>query len=146
MFVVGGMVPPGFASDITSASLLEAVKNKLEPLVFLNKELLPLVSKSPASSYSVVTGLLGEAPWMPNQALTSILNSSIYSFVQCVVAEQKAKGAGAGPRINELRLGAAIPAQFPTDAFAVLVQQVMTGTQVDSVVRVTPAELTAGKL
>lgn len=56
----GGMAAPGNVADITVASLAEAVQTKVAGHVLLAQALVPLMRQAPSSSFTLITGLLGE--------------------------------------------------------------------------------------
>ena len=58
--VSGGMAPPGNVADITPALVQEAVTTKVVGHVLLAQALLPLMRQQATSSWTVITGMLGE--------------------------------------------------------------------------------------
>lgn len=54
------MAPPGNVADITPALVQEAVTTKVVGHVLLAQALLPLMRQQATSSWTVITGMLGE--------------------------------------------------------------------------------------
>lgn len=54
------MAPAGTLTQATPEALQEAVGSRLAPHLWLARELVPLLADAPASSYTLVTGALGE--------------------------------------------------------------------------------------
>ena len=58
-----GTAPPGDLKDVTPEALQTAVGDKVAGHLWLTQTLVPLLRDDPKSSWTVVTGLLGELPW-----------------------------------------------------------------------------------
>ena len=54
------MAPQGTLTEATPETLATAVDSRVAPHLWLAKALLPLLADAPGSSYTVVTGMLGE--------------------------------------------------------------------------------------
>jgi NAD(P)-dependent dehydrogenase (short-subunit alcohol dehydrogenase family) len=54
------MAQPGNVVDITAGKLQEAVQTKVAGHVLLAQVLVPLLRQAPSSSFTLITGLLGE--------------------------------------------------------------------------------------
>lgn len=105
VFCVGGGVAPMVPiSRVTDEQWRDTNENKILPHLFAAQALLPLLKDEESSSFTFVTGLLGEACFAPQYALTTIANSAIYGLVLAVQAEHKHNYY----RINEMRISAII--------------------------------------
>ena len=102
--VGGGMAPYTPVSGITDESWKSINDNKILPMVYAAQTLIPLLRDEESSSFTFVTGLLGEVCYAPPLALTTIANAAVYGLVLATQSEQK----GRRYRINELRIAALI--------------------------------------
>ena len=93
------MAPPGVLTDATEETLATTFTDKVTGHVWLAKALVPLLKPEASSSFSFITGMIGEVcPW-PNVALTAIGNSAVFGAVVALQAELQ----GQPPRVNEVR-------------------------------------------
>lgn len=100
----GGMVPMGCLTAITPQAFSQAMHDRVLGQITLAQALAPLLREAPGSSYSVITGRLGEHCNMPDGALFSVANAAVYGMVQALQAEFPDRPQ----RINELRIGAIV--------------------------------------
>ncbi|KAL4434627.1 hypothetical protein ABPG77_002750 [Micractinium sp. CCAP 211/92] len=100
----GGMVPMGALSTITREGFETATHDRVLGQLYLAQALTPLLREDAASSYTVITGRLGEHCNMPDGALFCIVNAAVFGMVQALQAELRSKPQ----RVNELRIGAIV--------------------------------------
>eukprot|EP00887_Chlorella_sp_A99_P002874 scaffold6.g2874.t1 len=146
----GGVATPGALTDATPEGLQQVLDVKIAPHIYLAKALVPLLRDAPTTSYTVITGMLGEVvPW-PSVALTAVANAAVYGAVLALQAELRGKP----PRVNELRIAAVIrpddkaenpdfpgaPA-FPASRVGAAVLGIAGGEQRDAVVRLGEEQL-----
>ena len=152
--IAGGMLPAGLiSSSAVEANLGCVVTDKIAPMLFMARSLLPIASSDPGAVFSVMTGALGEnaiAVNMPGQALTSMGNAALFTFTALLRGEQAAGGKG-GPRILEVRLGAMVGDKFgpnaaPPSAFAKALLTMLGdgGDGGDGVLRITREQMIVG--
>ncbi|KAL4447498.1 hypothetical protein ABPG75_004717 [Micractinium tetrahymenae] len=100
----GGMVPMGLLSTVTREAFNTAAHDRVLGQLYLAQALAPLLKEEAGSSYTVITGRLGEHCNMPDGALFCIANAAVYGLVQALQAELRSKPQ----RVNELRIGAIV--------------------------------------
>lgn len=81
---------------------MDQIKHRAQPHVLLANGLVPLMKQSTASSYTIITGSLGENCFEPRFAAFTIANAAIYGIFQALISEQSASPV----RFNELRIRA----------------------------------------
>lgn len=143
--IAGGMPPPGTLTEAMPEGLAAAVDSRVAPHLWLARALVPLLTDRPSSSYTIVTGALGEVcPWK-EAALTAVTNGALYAAAVALQAELR----GRPPRCNELRICTVVcrdgetenlllpgvPA-IPSSRVAAAAVGVAAGQQRDAVVRV----------
>jgi len=105
VFAVAGTVAPfGNISQITPEQLDEMVRVKIANCLYAAQALIPLLKDEATSTYTVVTGLLGEVCFAPNLALTTVGNAAEFGLTLAIQAEAREKKY----RVNEFRIGAKI--------------------------------------
>lgn len=104
--VGGGMAPFAAVSQISAESLIETIQVKLISILFAAQALVPLLKDTETSTFTIVTGSLGEYCFAPQFALTSIATAGVYGLATSLQAE--AKASGKKYRINEFRIGTII--------------------------------------
>lgn len=147
----GGMAPRCTVTEATPEMLMDAVTARVGPHLWTTR-LAPLLRPSETSSYTVVTGMLGEVcPWA-DASLTAVTNAAVFGAVVALQSEL----LGKPPRVNELRITALIrrdslpenpgfpgaPAT-PASRVGAVVVGLATGAQRSQVVRVTQEQLAA---
>lgn len=100
----GGMVQLGLLSTVTREAFDAATHDRVLGQLNLAQALAPLLREDAGSSYTVVTGRLGEQCNMPDGALFCIVNAAVFGMVQALQAELRSKPQ----RVNELRIGAIV--------------------------------------
>lgn len=100
----GGMVQMGLISQVTTEGFNQAMHDRVLGQICLAQALAPLLKPEPSSSYTVITGRLGETCTMPDGALFSVCNAAVYGIVQALQGEYRGKPQ----RVNELRIGAIV--------------------------------------
>jgi hypothetical protein len=99
----GGASPRRTLSAMDDTDVLASAERAL-PHHRLLKAVAPLVRNDPRSSYTFITGMLGERCFMPEKLTGMTLsNGLLYSMIVAFRSEQKA--AGNSFRIGELRIG-----------------------------------------
>ena len=146
--IAGGMLPPALPTQASAENLGHIVDVKFGPLLWMTKELLPLLA--PDGSFAVISGGLGELPMatmMPQFVTTAMANAATSAFVAALQGERKA----AGQHILEVRLCAMVgndvgpwgPKASP-DSFAKVMLRIATGADKSAgVVRVEAGDLVA---
>jgi NAD(P)-dependent dehydrogenase (short-subunit alcohol dehydrogenase family) len=99
----GGDFEQGPASELTPDDVHEALDRAL-PHLLLAQAFFPLLKEDKKSSFTFITGMLGERCSMPNMAALSISNAAAYGIIRSVEAEH----ADEPQRINEIRIAALI--------------------------------------
>lgn len=107
----GGGVKMGPVSSLSSADLHDAIDRAVPHLV-LAQALLPLMKQESASSYTIVTGLLGENCFMPQFAGITVSNAAIFGLFLAVESENSGKPV----RLYEMRIGAMISKDSQSDS------------------------------
>lgn len=97
----GGDWTKGPASVLTPADLHKAL-DRATPHLMLAQALLPVMKQAPSSSYTIITGMLGERCFNKDFAALTIANSAIYGIVQAIKAEIEQRPV----RLYEMRIGA----------------------------------------
>lgn len=100
----GGMVPMGALTTVTAAGFSQAMHDRVLGQILLAQALVPLLRDEAGSSYTVITGRLGEMCSMPEGALFAVSNAAVYGAVLALQAELRSRPQ----RINELRIGAVV--------------------------------------
>jgi NAD(P)-dependent dehydrogenase (short-subunit alcohol dehydrogenase family) len=150
--VGGGMAPYGPVSLITPETLEETIQLKLYTILNPAQALIPLLKDETTSTFTVITGMLGEYCPAPNLALTAIGNASVFGLVAALQSE--ARGGGKNYRINDFRIAALICPDgqstnpswrgngAPTSTLAKFYFEKIIETDIrDSIVRVNPADV-----
>jgi hypothetical protein len=94
----------GNVSTISLEQFYNAMELKVVAQLKFAQALLPLLKDTSASSYTIVTGLLGEICFAPHFALTTIANGATYALILAIQAEAKSNDY----RVNEYRIGAQV--------------------------------------
>lgn len=147
----GGNFKMGTASTLSPEDLHEAL-NRAIPHLLLGKALFPLLKADPSSSFTFITGFLGEKCVMPGVAALSIANAAIYGIIRSLEGEY----AAAPQRINELRIAALIRRDsqpghpfvkegtaYPASLIGDVAVQVAEGQQKAEIIRIFPNDLAA---
>ena len=103
----GGSFPMGPASSLTPESVHQAL-NRALPHLLLSQSFFPLLKKGASSSFTFITGALGERCSMPGVAALTIANAAIYGMIRAIEAEQREQQQRQPQKINEIRIGALI--------------------------------------
>lgn len=104
--VGGGMAPFTHASQITEDALNSTVQTKIVSVLSVAQALVPLLKDEETSSFTVVTGALGEFCFAAHFSLTTIANAAVFGLTLALQAEAREKGKKY--RINEFRIAAII--------------------------------------
>ncbi|KAL4423218.1 hypothetical protein ABPG77_000010 [Micractinium sp. CCAP 211/92] len=150
---MSGMAPRCTISESTPEMLMDAVTARVGPHLWATR-LATQLRPQECSSFTFITGMLGEVcPW-PDAALTAVTNAAVYGAAVALQAEL----AGAPPRVNELRVAALIrrdsqqenPAfpgtpAAPASRLGALVVGLAAGKERNQVVHVLPEQLTEGQ-
>lgn len=96
----GSLAPECTASGIETHDFNTAMLSNVLPHIYLVQNLIPLLRDSEESSYSLVTGFLGENCCVTEWGLTSICDSACFGFSRAMDAEFKNKTL----RFNEFRI------------------------------------------
>jgi NAD(P)-dependent dehydrogenase (short-subunit alcohol dehydrogenase family) len=99
----GGDFEKGPASELEPDDVFDAVERAV-PHLLLAQAFFPLLKEHASSSFTFITGMLGERCSMPNMAALTIANATAYGIIRAVEAEH----ADEPQRINELRIAALI--------------------------------------
>lgn len=99
----GGDFKKGPLSSLSPEDLHQALDRAL-PHLLLAQAFFPLLKQDNSSSFTFITGMLGERCSMPGVAALSIANAAIYGIIRSFEAEHAEKPQ----RVNELRIAALI--------------------------------------
>ena len=99
----GGDFKKGTMSTLSPEDLHQALDRAL-PHLLLAQAFFPLLKVDASSSFTFITGMLGERCSMPGVAALSIANAAIYGIIRSFEAEH----AEEPQRVNELRIAALI--------------------------------------
>jgi NAD(P)-dependent dehydrogenase (short-subunit alcohol dehydrogenase family) len=150
--VGGGMAPFANVSQITSDSLNDTVQTKIVSILSGAQALVPLLKDEETSTFTVVTGALGEYCFAARFSLTTIANAAVFGLTLALQAE--AREQGKKYRINEFRIAAIIlpdgvtehpHMKIPGGQTSVLAElydnRIVSSTARDQVIRVNNADV-----
>ena len=100
----GGGFPSGPCSSLAPEDVLQVVGDRATPHLLLAQALFPLLSNSPRSSFTFITGMLGERCSMPDASALTISNAALYGIIPALEAEHE----DTLHRINEVSLSTCI--------------------------------------
>ena len=105
----GGQAPRKLLSSMDDGDVLASAERSL-PHLRLLKAVLPLVdAENPTSSYTFVTGMLGERCFMPDKLTGMTLSNSIL-YGMIVAFRSELQAAGSAINVRELRIGSMLHA------------------------------------
>jgi len=142
----GGDFEKGTASELHPDDLHDAL-DRATPHFLLAQAFFPLLKEDKSSSFTFITGMMGERCSMPGMAALSISNAALFGIIRSVEAEY----ADEPQRIVELRIAALLRRDnqaghpfvkqgraYPASLIGDEVVAVATGSQNREIVRIMP--------
>lgn len=148
----GGPFPKGHLSVLSPENIHSALDRAI-PHMILTQNMMDLVAAdSSKSSFTFISGLLGEKCHMPHCAALSVANGALYSIIRAFEAECSEKNKDL--RINEIRIGALMKKDgksdhpfvvsgtaYPSSLIGKELVKIAAGTIDREIVRLTPQDM-----
>lgn len=100
----GGAFKMGTLTSLSAQDLHQALDRAI-PHLFVAKHLAPLLKPSPDSSFTVITGYLGEVCRMPGMGALTVANATVFGLLRALEGEYR----GSSPvHVVEMRVAAMI--------------------------------------
>ena len=102
----GGAMPSGKLTEVKGGDFAETMHAHVLPHIVLAQACIPHLLDKQDSSYSVVTGGMGEECLKTDQALLTVANAASYGVAEALRAQLNEAGVTA--RVNEMRICAVV--------------------------------------